>query len=176
MFIGIKAIEFSAGKAYDEEGGDQLSPVSIGLTIALSILLGIGLFVLLPLYATKLIGNFFPLVSTSSLMFNFVDGLIRVFLFILYIVGIGLWKEMRRIFEYHGAEHKVIHAYENGNELLVQNIKKYSPAASPLRHKLSPHRNDHKHIHVFLYPPGLAVPLQILFKTRPYSFDSRNLL
>ena len=60
-------------------------------------------------------------------MFNFVDGLIRVFLFILYIVGIGLWKEMRRIFEYHGAEHKVIHAYENGNELLVQNIKKYSP-------------------------------------------------
>jgi uncharacterized protein YqhQ len=127
MFIGIKAIEFSAGKAYDEEDGDQLSPVSIGLTIAFSILLGIGLFVLLPLYATKLIGNFLPLVSTSSLMFNFVDGLIRVFLFILYIVGIGLWKEMRRIFEYHGAEHKVIHAYENGNELLVQNIKKYSP-------------------------------------------------
>ena len=90
-------------------------------------MLGIGLFVLLPLYATKLIGNFLPLVSRSSLMFNFVDGLIRVFLFILYIVGIGLWKEMRRIFEYHGAEHKVIHAYENGNELLVQNIKKYSP-------------------------------------------------
>ena len=127
MFIGIKAIEFSAGKAYEEEDGDQLSPVSIGLTIAFSIFLGVGLFVLLPLYATKLIGNFFSLVSKSSLMFNFVDGVIRVFLFILYIVGIGLWKEMRRIFEYHGAEHKVIHAYENGNELLVQNIKKYSP-------------------------------------------------
>ena len=127
MIIGIKAIEFSAGKAYEEEDGDKLSPLSIGLTIAFSILLGVGLFVLLPLYATKLLGGLFPLVSKSSFVFNLVDGVIRVFLFILYIVGIGLWKEMRRIFEYHGAEHKVIHAYENGNELLPQNIKKYSP-------------------------------------------------
>jgi len=127
MFIGIKAIEFSANKAYDEEEGEQLSPASLAGTIVLSILLGIGLFILLPLYATKLIGTVFPPVSTSSLLFNFVDGVIRVFLFILYIVGIGMWKEMRRIFEYHGAEHKVIHAYENGKDLLAPNIKEYSP-------------------------------------------------
>jgi uncharacterized protein YqhQ len=128
MIIGIKAIEFSANKAYEEEEKDeQLSPASIGFTIVLSILLGIGLFILLPLYATKLIGNIFPPVSTSSFLFNFVDGIIRVFLFILYIVGIGMWKEMRRIFEYHGAEHKVIHAYENGKDLLAPNIKEYSP-------------------------------------------------
>ncbi len=128
MFIGIKAIEFSANKAYEEEdGGEQLNPASIGFTILLSILLGIGLFILLPLYATKLIGNIFPPVSTGSFLFNFVDGIIRVFLFILYIVGIGMWKEMRRIFEYHGAEHKVIHAYENGEDLLSPNIKGYSP-------------------------------------------------
>jgi len=127
MFIGIKAIEFSANKAYDEEEGEQLNPAYLAGTIVFSILLGIGLFILLPLYATKLIGTVFPPVSTSSLLFNFVDGVIRVFLFILYIVGIGMWKEMRRIFEYHGAEHKVIHAYENGKDLLAPNIKEYSP-------------------------------------------------
>jgi uncharacterized protein YqhQ len=66
-------------------------------------------------------------VSTSSLMFNLVDGVIRVIVFLLYIIIIGMWKEMRRIFEYHGAEHKVIHAYEDGKELTMQNIKHHSP-------------------------------------------------
>jgi uncharacterized protein YqhQ len=61
------------------------------------------------------------------LIFNLVDGVIRVFIFLFYIVSVGLWKEMRRIFEYHGAEHKVIHAYENGKDLTVNDIKVYSP-------------------------------------------------
>ena len=126
MFIGVKAIEFSAGKAYEGEGED-LSPTAMAFTIILSILISIGLFILLPLYATKLLGSIFPSVSHSSFMFNLVDGVIRVFLFIFYIVSIGMWKEMRRIFEYHGAEHKVIHAYENGKDLTVQNIKTHSP-------------------------------------------------
>jgi uncharacterized protein YqhQ len=127
MFIGIKAIEFSAGKAYEEEDGKDLSPVAIGLTIVLSMLLGVALFILLPLYATKLLGAVFATVSKSSLMFNFVDGIIRVCVFLLYIVGIGMWKEMRRIFEYHGAEHKVIHAYETGKDLTFVNIRDHSP-------------------------------------------------
>jgi uncharacterized protein YqhQ len=127
MFIGIKAIEFSAGKAYEEEDGKDLSPVAIGLTIVLSMLLGVALFILLPLYATKLLGAVFASVSKSSLMFNFVDGIIRVCVFLLYIVAIGMWKEMRRIFEYHGAEHKVIHAYETGKDLTFVNIKNHSP-------------------------------------------------
>jgi uncharacterized protein YqhQ len=127
MFIGIKAIEFSAGKAYEEEDGKDLSPVAIGLTIVLSMLLGVALFILLPLYAAKLLGAVFTSVSKSSLMFNFVDGVIRVCVFLLYIIGIGMWKEMRRIFEYHGAEHKVIHAYETGKDLTFVNIKDHSP-------------------------------------------------
>lgn len=126
MFIGVKAIEFSAGKAYEGEGED-LSPAAMTFTIILSILIGIGLFLLLPLYATKLLGTIFSSVSSSSFLFNLVDGVIRVFIFILYIVSIGMWKEMSRIFEYHGAEHKVIHAYENGKDLTVQNIKTHSP-------------------------------------------------
>jgi len=127
MFIGIKAIEFSANKAYEEEEGKPLSPVAITATIGLSIIIGIALFILLPLYATKLLGAVFASVAKSSFMFNLVDGIIRVFIFLLYIIAIGMWKEMRRIFEYHGAEHKVIHAYENGKELTLMNIKDHSP-------------------------------------------------
>jgi uncharacterized protein YqhQ len=127
LFIGIKAIEFSASKAYEEEDGKKLNPVTIGFTIGLSVILGIVLFILLPLYATKLLGALFASVSKSSFAFNLVDGIIRIFFFLIYIVSIGLWKEMRRIFEYHGAEHKVIHTYENGKELTVKNIKGNSP-------------------------------------------------
>jgi uncharacterized protein YqhQ len=130
MFIGIKAIEFSASKAYEEEeeeDGKDLSPFAIGLTIGLSMLLGVALFILLPLYATRLMGTVFAAVSKSSVIFNFVDGIIRVFVFLLYIVIIGMWKEMRRIFEYHGAEHKVIHAYEAGKDLTFVNIRDHSP-------------------------------------------------
>ena len=87
MFIGIKAIEFSANKAYEEEEGKNLSPLAIGLTIGFSILLGVGFFILLPLYATKLLGMIFASVSKSSFLFNFVDGIIRVFMFLLYIIS-----------------------------------------------------------------------------------------
>ena len=127
LFIGIKAIEFSASKAYEEEAGEDLSPVTLGFTIVFSVVIGIALFILLPLYATKLLGFFFEPVAKSSLIFNLVDGIIRVFIFLLYIISVGLWKEMRRIFEYHGAEHKVIHAFENGGDLSVKNIKVFSP-------------------------------------------------
>ncbi|MBI5101933.1 MAG: DUF1385 domain-containing protein [Nitrospirae bacterium] len=124
--IGIRAIEFSAGKAYEEESEEALSKFSIMVTILVSILLSIGLFILLPLYATKLLGLLIGGISRSSFIFNFTDGLIRVLVFIFYVVAIGLWKEMARIFMYHGAEHKVIHAYEEGVELSVSGVRSYS--------------------------------------------------
>ncbi len=126
VILGIKAIEFSAGKAYDEETGESLGTFSITITILVSVLLGIALFILLPLYATKLLGLVFHNIATSSVLFNLTDGIIRVAIFLLYVVLIGLWKEMARIFMYHGAEHKVIHAYENGKELTVEDSKSYS--------------------------------------------------
>ncbi|MBM4136820.1 MAG: DUF1385 domain-containing protein [Nitrospira sp.] len=126
LTIGIKAIEFSASKTYEEEE-KPLGPLGISLTIGFALILSIALFILLPLYATKLLGILFTSVSKSSFIFNLVDGVIRILIFLAYIVAIGMWKEMRRIFEYHGAEHKVIHAYENGMELTVQNVKHYSP-------------------------------------------------
>ena len=126
LSIGIRAIEFSASKAYEEDG-KSLSPLAMGSTIGVSIILGIVLFILLPLYATKLLGTLHASVNESSFIFNVVDGAIRILVFLGYIIAIGMWKEMRRIFEYHGAEHKVIHAYENGKELTINNIKDHSP-------------------------------------------------
>ena len=127
LSLGIKAIDFSASKAYEEEEG-AVSPVAIITTIMVAFALGVAMFVLLPLYLTKLAGIVIPIVKESSAAFNIVDGLIRVGVFLLYVVGIGLWSEMRRIYEYHGAEHKVIHAYEDGQELTANaEIQKYSP-------------------------------------------------
>jgi uncharacterized protein YqhQ len=127
LSLGIRAIEFSAGKAYEEEGEENLSKFSLVMTMIVAFGLGIGLFILLPLYATKLVGLVIQSVDTSSFLFNLVDGIIRVFIFLCYVIGIGMWKEMARIFMYHGAEHKVIHAYEKGLELTLDNVRQYSP-------------------------------------------------
>lgn len=125
LFLGIKAIEFSASKAYDEGEGSISTPMVI-VTIVFAFAVGVLLFILLPLYITKLTGIVFDSVSNNSFVFNLVDGILRVIIFMLYIFAVGLWKEMRRIFEYHGAEHKVIHTYEADEELTEDNIKKFS--------------------------------------------------
>ncbi|MBV6342481.1 DUF1385 domain-containing protein [Candidatus Magnetobacterium casense] len=124
--LGIKALDYSANKAYEEEGQEPLSPTAMGMTIGFSLLLGIGLFLFLPLYLTKLIGLVFPIVAESSLMFNMVDGVIRVVFFVAYVFAVGCWKEMRRVFEYHGAEHKVIFAYEAGGSMAVEAVRSFS--------------------------------------------------
>lgn len=126
LALGIKAIEFSANKAYGEEAEKPIDKIAMASTIVFALILGVCLFILLPLYATKLLGGSFEHISGNSLLFNFTDGLIRVAIFLLYILAIGLWKEMARIFMYHGAEHKVIHAYENGRELTVENAREFS--------------------------------------------------
>lgn len=128
LYIGIKAIEFSGNVAYQEKEGEKpASPWSMGISIIAAVLLAAGLFIVLPLFFTKLTGNVFHKVSDSSLVFNLVDGLIRVGIFLLYVFAIGLWKEMRRVYEYHGAEHKVIYAHEAGEELTIENARKYKP-------------------------------------------------
>lgn len=128
VVLGIKAIDFSATKALDDEDGKPMSPVTISITIAVALALGILLFILLPLYLTKVAGVLLPLIKESSLFFNLIDGITRVLVFLLYIFLVGLWGEMRRVYEYHGAEHKVIHAYESGDELIAERIaERYSP-------------------------------------------------
>jgi uncharacterized protein YqhQ len=119
LVLGIKALEYSASKAYEEEKEEKpLSRTAIALTIGVSLLLGIALFIALPLYATKLIGMTLSTVEESSLAFNLVDGVVRVLVFLLYVLLIGFWS--------HGAEHKVIHAYEDGRPEEADS-KEFSP-------------------------------------------------
>jgi len=130
LIIGIKAIEFSGGVAYREGDDKSEKPISswgIGLSIGAALVVAIGLFKFLPLLVATLIGNLYEGVAKSSLLFNAVDGITRVCIFLLYVYAIGFWKEMKRIFEYHGAEHKVIYAFEAGEECTVENARKYKP-------------------------------------------------
>lgn len=127
LVIGIKALEYSASMAYEEEEGEKpISNLAMALTMATSMGLAVVLFIVLPLYAAKLIGIVLPAVDKSSTLFNIADGVVRIFIFFLYIVLIGLWGEMKRVFEYHGAEHMVLHAYESEKELSIQNIRQFS--------------------------------------------------
>jgi uncharacterized protein YqhQ len=127
LIIGVKAIEFSGNVAFQDDGEKPLSPWSIALSIGMAIVLAIALFKFLPLAIATLFGSMYESVGTSSLFFNTIDGVVRVFIFFIYIFAIGLWGEMRRIYEYHGAEHKVIYAFEAQEELTVQNARKYKP-------------------------------------------------
>lgn len=128
LTIGIKAIEFSGNIALQEKEEDkQMSKLSIGISIIVAFIIAIGLFKFMPLFLTSLLSRQTNIISESPLFFNLIDGLFRVGIFFLYIISIGFWKEMKRIYEYHGAEHKVIHAYEAGEDLTLENIKKYKP-------------------------------------------------
>ncbi|MGO9379807.1 MAG: DUF1385 domain-containing protein [Dissulfurispiraceae bacterium] len=130
MIVGVKAIEFSGSVAYREGEDKSEKPISnwaIGMSIGLALVVAIALFKFLPLLIATFVGSIYGGVAKSSLLFNIVDGVTRVCIFLLYVYGIGFWKEIKRIFEYHGAEHKVIYTFEAGEECTVENARKYKP-------------------------------------------------
>jgi uncharacterized protein YqhQ len=124
LSIGIRALLYSAEASGHEE--ETPSSTSLLFTVLVAFVIGIGLFLLLPLYATKMLGMAFGSINNSSLVFNLVDGIIRVAVFLAYILSINMSREIRRVFEYHGAEHKAVHAYEAGETLTPENAGKYS--------------------------------------------------
>lgn len=131
LIIGIKALNFSANEAMTEEeknkegekAGGELSSWAMAGTMAVAFGFGICLFFLFPLYLTKLMT---PVIGDNNIVFNLVDGVIRVFIFLLYIWGISRMEDIRRVFQYHGAEHKTIFAFEACEELTVENVRRYS--------------------------------------------------
>lgn len=125
LATGIKALNFSANEALIEEGDkkEELSGWAIGGTMATAFGFGILLFFLMPLYLTKLM---VPVIGSSNIVFNLVDGVIRVAVFLIYIVAISRMADIQRVFQYHGAEHKSIFTFEAGEELTVENVRKYS--------------------------------------------------
>jgi uncharacterized protein YqhQ len=130
LIIGIKALNFSANEALveeEQEDGEakqeELSSWALAGTMVVAFGFGIALFFVLPLYLTKLL---VPVIGDNNIIFNLVDGLIRVVVFLLYIWSIAKMKDIERVFQYHGAEHKTIYAFEEGVELTLENVKRFS--------------------------------------------------
>ena len=123
--IGFRALAISANAQMVGEDGEEPEPIggfTWGLTIALSMLLAVGLFFVVPVGATSLIKDQLG----SALVFWLVEGVLRTAIFIGYIVAISRLPDLRRVFEYHGAEHKTISCYEAGDRLIPARAEGYS--------------------------------------------------
>lgn len=121
LVLGIKSLLYSANVSLEEEG-EEVSGWWMWVVVAISLAMSVGLFFIVPLFLTRLLN------ISSSLLFNLVDGLIRVTIFIAYLKLMTLVPDIKRVFAYHGAEHKVINAYEAGVPLEVEAVKEYSKA------------------------------------------------
>jgi len=142
MIIGVKALMFSAKffdvdedgneikeepgkfeKWFDEKlGSEKAFNAVIYISVAFSILLSVGLFMLLPAFLAGFVEKF----SRSHTLYIATEGAVRISLFIIYLLLVSRMKDIQRVFMYHGAEHKSIHCYEHGEELTVENVKKHT--------------------------------------------------
>lgn len=122
LIIGIKALMYSTNIAMGEKE-EQLSGWEIAGLLGVSLLFSIGIFVLAPYVMTHVMG--FD-ERTAPVLFNIIDGVIKMIIFVAYVAIIGSMKDIRRVFQYHGAEHKAVNCYEAGKELTVKNVKQFS--------------------------------------------------
>jgi len=121
---GMKALNFSAQQALEEEG-EEMGSWALGLTMLVAILAGIGLFVAAPHLLSLWLGSLRGF-DEQSLAFHLVDGVIKMAIFVAYLWLISLMGEVKRVFQYHGAEHKSIYCFEAGEELTVANARRHS--------------------------------------------------
>lgn len=122
LVVGIKALTYSANQVVEgEETGETIGSWEMFFSVALAFVLGIGLFFLLPVGLAHLMGD----IVTGYTWQNILEGVIRILIFLAYVWGISLMKDIQRVFQYHGAEHKVIHTLEANEELTVENARKY---------------------------------------------------
>jgi len=129
LVLGIRTLNFSFSVAMmDAEPGKAAPKPKEGAWLPILVSMGsasvvaIFLFILAPLWITTWLKGYFPAVH-NWILFNIVDGVIRVTFFLAYILLISLLKDIRRVFEFHGAEHKVVHVWESGEELTVENAR-----------------------------------------------------
>jgi uncharacterized protein YqhQ len=125
MWIGISSLSYSAAPAADEDvDPKKKKSTATNLSILGSVVFALGagflLFFLIPLWLTELTR------VENGIVFNLIDGAIRLVFFLGYLFAIAQWTDMQRIFQYHGAEHKTIYVYENGQDLTVDNARPYT--------------------------------------------------
>jgi uncharacterized protein YqhQ len=141
MTLGFRALKFSANAALEEispsdskssDSGNASQPKKFeitgwmaGLNMAFSIAFFIFMYKYLPLVAATELKRVNPIFG-QQFVFNLVDGLIRITMFLLFVWGVSLFKDIRRVYEYHGAEHKTVYAFENGDTLNAENVQKYT--------------------------------------------------
>lgn len=124
LILGFKSLFYSADKISIAEGREEvkISGFQMTISIVIALILAIGIFFVLPTYLGKFVYKFI----SNVFLYNLIEGLIRFAILLLYIILVSLLKDIRTLFEYHGAEHKTIHAYEAGDELTYENANKYS--------------------------------------------------
>ena len=120
LIVGVRALTISANQSVGEEG-QELTGREIGITLVVAFGFAILVFFLAPLGITRI----FRAQLGTGFGFWLVEGLVRVAIFVVYLLIITQFRDLRRVFEYHGAEHMSIHALEHGDELTVANVKKY---------------------------------------------------
>jgi len=142
LIVGTKALMFSAEfydiedeedkkkketmtqeelDAYNKKNANMMTG-AIALSVCVALVFGIGVFMLLPTFLVGLMRDYLHL--TNNFFATFLEGAVRIVIFIVYILLVSKMQDIRRVFEYHGAEHKTIFCYENGEELTVENVKK----------------------------------------------------
>jgi uncharacterized protein YqhQ len=130
MTLGFRALRYSANVQLDSLTPEEEKKTEIpGWVIAVNLILSFGFFIFmykfLPLLAATKLKNHYPAFG-NQILFNVVDGFIRIGLFLLFIWGISLWPDIRRVYQYHGAEHKTVFAFENSDPLTVKNAQAYT--------------------------------------------------
>ncbi|AOY75566.1 DUF1385 domain-containing protein [Clostridium formicaceticum] len=137
MVLGMSSLTYSAeiveAGIEDEEPGkferfmekvfkDKAGDVLLYISVAIAIMVSVGVFIIAPTFITSFLGRYI----THNFALNLVEGLLRLGMFLTYIVLISKMKDIQRVFQYHGAEHKAIFCYEHGEELTVENARKYT--------------------------------------------------
>ncbi|WP_418871081.1 DUF1385 domain-containing protein [Selenomonas bovis] len=120
LVLGLRSLSYSAKMAGDED--EQLTDKEMAGTIIFALVLASILFIAIPTGAAK----FFHFITDDPVFLNLMEGFLRLAIFLAYIGGISRMKDIRRVFQYHGAEHKTIHCYEAGLPLTVENVQRFS--------------------------------------------------
>ncbi len=120
MALGFRALSYSVNESTEED--IQFSKKEMTVAIIIAILFAVGVFFVVPTLIGRSFSNYFP----NTIVYNLMEGLVRIGLFLGYILIISQLKDIKRIFQYHGAEHKTIQAYENGEAIKLENVKKHT--------------------------------------------------
>ncbi|MDO4975717.1 MAG: DUF1385 domain-containing protein [Eubacteriales bacterium] len=137
LYVGMKTLTFSAEFLEEEAGqeeagrvekalqkilGEKMDDILMGFTMCLSVVLAVAIFMILPFFLSELLKNYIP----SHMVRTLIEGVFRVSIFLLYVVAISRMSEIKRVFMYHGAEHKTINCLESGDPLTPENVMKHS--------------------------------------------------